>query len=143
MNVASILKGKGADIITAKAGDDISGIASLLAENRIGAVLVLDEGRQVLGVISERDIVRGLAESGDACLKSDVSSLMTKDVITCSPADTVDQVMSLMTEKRIRHLPVMDGSDLVGFISIGDIVKMRINEVEQEAAAMRDYIATG
>lgn len=143
MNVASILKGKGSDIIAAKAGDDISGIASLLAENRIGAVLVLDEGRQVLGVISERDIVRGLAESGDACLKSDVSSLMTKNVITCSPTDTVDQVMSLMTEKRIRHLPVMEGGDLVGFISIGDIVKMRISEVEQEAAAMRDYIATG
>ncbi|MEP3246296.1 MAG: CBS domain-containing protein [Sneathiella sp.] len=143
MNVASILKGKGADIITAKESDDIATIAKTLGGHKIGAVLIVDDEGHVRGVISERDIVRGLSESGDACLKKSVSELMTSNVITCTPKDTIDQVMSLMTEKRIRHLPVMENDALVGFISIGDVVKNRMDEVEREAAAMRDYIATG
>ncbi len=143
MNVAGILKGKGANIITAKADDAISVIAGLLGEHRIGAVLVMGEGQDVQGVISERDIVRGLANSGTGCLKMKASELMTSNVISCAPSDTIDQVMSLMTDKRIRHLPVMEDGVLKGFISIGDVVKRRMDEVEQEAAAMRDYIATG
>ena len=143
MNVASILKGKGSDIITATEQDDIAAISKLLGHHKIGAVLVVDSDRHVKGVISERDIVRGLSESGDACLRKGVSDLMTSNVITCAPSDTIDEVMSLMTERRIRHLPVMEGDILVGFISIGDVVKARMDEVEREAAAMRDYIATG
>jgi CBS domain-containing protein len=143
MNVASILKGKGADIITAKADDAISVVASLLGEHSIGAVLVMGDGQDVQGVISERDIVRGLASSGTGCLNMKASELMTSNVISCAPSDTIDQVMSLMTDKRIRHLPVMEDGILKGFISIGDVVKRRMDEVEQEAAAMRDYIATG
>ena len=143
MNVASILKGKGADIITVKADDAISVVADLLSEHRIGAVLVMDAAKDVQGVISERDIVRGLASSGTGCLKMKASELMTSNVISCAPSDTIDQVMSLMTDKRIRHLPVMEGGALKGFISIGDVVKRRMDEVEREAAAMRDYIATG
>ncbi len=143
MNVASILKGKGSDVITATEQDDIAAISKLLGHHKIGAVLIVDSDRHVKGVISERDIVRGLSESGDACLRMGVSELMTSNVITCSPTDTIDEVMSLMTARRIRHLPVMEGDILVGFISIGDVVKIRMEEVEREAAAMRDYIATG
>jgi len=143
MNVASILKGKGVNIITATADDTIATIAGTLSDNRIGAVLVVDAARTVLGVISERDIVRGLAQDGGACLTKKAQDLMTSNVITCSPSDTIDQVTSLMTTKRIRHLPVIDKDGLVGFISIGDVVKRRMDEVEREAAAMRDYIATG
>ena len=143
MNVASIVTGKGAKIITAAADDSIASVASLLNEHGIGAVLVTDGANEVKGVISERDIVRELAKSGSGCLDMKASALMTTNVITCAPSDTIDQVMSLMTTKRIRHLPVMDGGTLSGFISIGDVVKNRMDEVEREAAAMRDYIATG
>ena len=143
MNVASIVTGKGDKIITAAADDSIASVASLLNEHGIGAVLVTDGANEVKGVISERDIVRELAKSGSGCLDMKASALMTTNVITCAPSDTIDQVMSLMTTKRIRHLPVMDGGTLSGFISIGDVVKNRMDEVEREAAAMRDYIATG
>ena len=143
MNVAGILKDKGVDVITASADDDITSIAALLSSKKIGAILVVDGSKSVLGVISERDIVNGLANHGVACMSRKAEDLMTTNVITCSRSDTIDQVMALMTTKRIRHLPVMEGADLVGFISIGDVVKFRMDEVEREAAAMRDYIATG
>lgn len=143
MNVASILRGKGSDIITANKTDNIADICKILGEKKIGAVLIVDQGNKVLGVISERDIVRGLAHSGDGCLKKQAHELMTTNVISCAPSDTIDEVMALMTDKRIRHLPVKEGEDLTGFISIGDVVKNRMDEVEREAAAMRDYIATG
>jgi len=143
MTVATILKTKGNNIVSANVGESVADTAVLLSKYKIGAVLVLDEGSKVVGVLSERDIVRALAESGTGCLSQNVEELMTKDVICCAPSDTIDEVMALMTDRRIRHLPVMDGSDLKGFISIGDVVKRRIHDVEQEAAAMRDYIATG
>ncbi|MEH6404290.1 MAG: CBS domain-containing protein [Sneathiella sp.] len=143
MNVASILRGKGADIITVGVADEIATVAKILGDNKIGAVLVVDEPGKVLGVISERDIVRGLSQSGNGCLSKLAQDLMTSNVITCEPSDTIDEVMALMTAKRIRHLPVMESGKLAGFISIGDVVKHRMDEVEREAAAMRDYIATG
>ncbi len=143
MNVASILRGKGSDIITANRTDQITEISKILGDNKIGAVLIVDGDRKVLGVISERDIVRGLSQSGEGCLKKPAEELMTSNVITCAPSDTIDEVMALMTAKRIRHLPVMEAGELTGFISIGDVVKNRMDEVEREAAAMRDYIATG
>ncbi len=143
MTVATILKTKGNNIVTVNVGESVADTAVLLAKYKIGAVLVLDQTGKVTGVLSERDIVRALATSGSGCLNQNVEDLMTKDVICCAPSDTIDQVMALMTDRRIRHLPVMDGSELKGFISIGDVVKRRISDVEQEAAAMRDYIATG
>lgn len=143
MNVASIIRGKGANIITANADDSIARVAGLLNEHGIGAVLVTGGAAEVIGVISERDIVRELAKSGGGCLDMAASALMTTNVISCAPSDTIDEVMSLMTTKRIRHLPVMNDGVLSGFISIGDVVKNRMDEVEREAAAMRDYIATG
>ncbi|WP_340151015.1 CBS domain-containing protein [uncultured Sneathiella sp.] len=143
MNVAGILKVKGSDIITAKPSDRIETVANILGEKRIGAVLVVDEAGKLCGVLSERDIVRGLSESGNGCLQLAASDLMTSDLVTTTPSDTIDNVMALMTERRIRHLPVLEEGRLAGFISIGDIVKSRMDEVEREAAALRDYIATG
>lgn len=143
MNVASILRGKGSDIITANTDDEVSVICKILSEHKIGAILVMDQEKKLAGVISERDIVRALSESGNSCLICKAKDLMTSKVISCSPTDTIDEVMSLMTEKRIRHLPVIDDGNLTGFISIGDVVKSRMDQVEREAEAMRDYIATG
>ena len=143
MNVAGILKVKGSDIITANPSDRIETVANILSEKRIGAVLVVDETGKLCGVLSERDIVRGLSESGNGCLQLAAADLMTSDLVTTTPSDTIDSVMALMTERRIRHLPVLEEGRLAGFISIGDIVKSRMDEVEREAAALRDYIATG
>ncbi|MAL77662.1 MAG: inosine-5-monophosphate dehydrogenase [Sneathiella sp.] len=143
MNVASILKVKGRDVITVSSTDSISVVAAILGQRRIGAVLVVDDEGRLQGLLSERDIVRALAESGGSCLDFRVQDLMTTNLVTIGPADTIDRVMALMTEKRIRHLPVLEEGKLVGFISIGDVVKSRIDEVEREAAALRDYIATG
>ncbi|MCC3306598.1 CBS domain-containing protein [Sneathiella sp. HT1-7] len=143
MNVAGILKVKGGNVITTSPSDSIAAVSNILGEKRIGAVLVVDGSGKLCGVLSERDIVRGLSESGDGCLKLLASDLMTSDLVTTSPSETIDNVMALMTEKRIRHLPVLEDGKLAGFISIGDVVKSRMDEVEREAAALRDYIATG
>lgn len=143
MNVAGILKVKGNNVITADPSDSISAVSKILGEKRIGAVLIVDGSGKLCGVLSERDIVRGLCESGDGCLKLLARDLMTADLVTTKPSETIDNVMALMTEKRIRHLPVLDDGSLAGFISIGDVVKSRMDEVEREAAALRDYIATG
>ncbi|USG60457.1 CBS domain-containing protein [Sneathiella marina] len=143
MNVAGILKTKGANVITAVPSDSIADISNILGTNKIGAVLIVDRSGNLRGVVSERDIVRGLSECGSDCLDQTAEDLMTSDLITTTPSETIDNVMSLMTGKRIRHLPVLDEGRLSGFISIGDVVKSRMDEVEREAAAMRDYIATG
>lgn len=142
MNVKTILKDKGGTIISIAAGDTIASAAKLLSENRIGAVVVLD-GESLKGILSERDIVRGVAEQGDLCLTQTVASLMTSDVVTCAPTDTMDQLMAMMTERRIRHLPIMENDKMLGLVSIGDVVKQRIAEAEMEAAALRDYISSG
>ncbi len=142
MNVKTILNDKGNAIISVAAGDSIASAAKVLAQNRIGAVMVLD-GEQISGILSERDIVRGVAEQGDLCLTQEVRTLMTSEVVTCAPSDTVDQIMAMMTARRIRHLPIVEDGNLVGVISIGDVVKQRIAEAEMEAAALRDYISSG
>ena len=143
MNVAGILKTKGFDVITAAPSDSIAEVSNILGSKRIGAVLVVDEMGELRGVLSERDIVRGLSEAGDGCLRLRAEELMTSKLVTTTPSETIDNVMALMTEKRIRHLPVLENGKLSGFISIGDVVKSRMDEVEREAAALRDYIATG
>ncbi len=143
MNVAGILKGKGSDVITAAPSDSIADISGILGPKKIGAVLIVDDMGTLCGVVSERDIVRGLSECGEDCLSQTAADLMTSSLVTTTPSETIDNVMALMTEKRIRHLPVLEDGKLTGFISIGDVVKSRMDEVEREAAALREYIATG
>lgn len=143
MNIESILKVKGAEIISVGPNDTIEDTARLLAKRRIGAVLVRGDKEDIVGILSERDIVRGMAHEGAAVLGRRVSSLMTKNVITCSPAQTVDSVLDLMTERRVRHLPVVHRGKIMGFISIGDVVKEKIAEAEHEAEYLREYISTG
>lgn len=143
MNVAAILKAKGSDVFTTTPDTTLMEVVRLLRERRIGGVIVTDSKGGIAGIISERDIVRMLAENGPVILNMPVSQGMTKKVICCRRADTVDHVMAEMTAGRFRHLPVIEDGQLAGLISIGDVVKFKIAEAEMEAAAMRDYIATG
>lgn len=140
MLVAAVMKRKGSDIVSVHPSDSVGAVARMLTERRIGAVLVIDDGAPV-GILSERDIVRGVAGHGASALEQPVSSLMTRDLVTCRPDHTVAQVMAVMTERRIRHLPVMDGGRLTGMISIGDAVKARLDDAELEVESLRDYVA--
>jgi CBS domain-containing protein len=141
MNVSKILESKGADIISVSVGSTVLEVSKLLGERRIGAVPVMD-GERLAGIISERDVMRGLAIRGGGVLADEVDSLMTKSVFTCTPDATMQELMGMMTERRIRHIPVLDGDKLIGIISIGDVVKERMQETEQEAKALKDYIAS-
>lgn len=143
MNVATILKEKGSNVITADAESTLLDVASRLTEHKIGCVVITDRDGGIVGIVSERDIVRRLAKSGPQSLHEPVSVFMTKKVVSCGKADTIERLMAEMTAGRFRHLPVLEGGALIGLVSIGDVVKQRIAEAEMEAAAMRDYIATG
>jgi CBS domain-containing protein len=143
MTVAAILKEKTGGVISVKPGDSIESVCQLLADKGIGAVLVLRPDGGIAGILSERDIVRGLAMIGTDLLQQSADTIMTRNVMVCSSHDTVQDVMHLMTKRRIRHLPVVDNGRLIGMISIGDVVKRRIAETEMEAEALRQYIATG
>ncbi|MDP7545992.1 MAG: CBS domain-containing protein [Alphaproteobacteria bacterium] len=142
MHVERILALKGNEVISVQLDETISGAAEILSRNRIGSVLVCDDEGFVEGVLSERDIVRGMAQMGARCMEAPVVEFMTRDVVHCRPEDDINTIMAVMTERRIRHLPVSGGGQLLGIISIGDVVKFRIEEIETEAAAMRQYIAT-
>lgn len=141
MNVIAILKDKGKGVVTAKSGATLMQIAQDLAKLKIGAVVIVGDDGKVSGILSERDIIRVLALHGPIVLEKQVAEIMTRNVVTCSPADTLNELMQKMTDGRFRHLPVVDNGSLVGLISIGDIVKFHIAEVELEANAMRDYIS--
>ncbi len=143
MNVATILSEKGRDVITASPDDSLLEVAKTLRKHGIGCIVLTDGKGGIAGIVSERDLVRAIADSGGDILKSPVSSCMTKKVITCGTAETIDTIMSAMTDGRFRHMPVVENDSLIGVISIGDVVRLRIAEAELEAAAMRDYIATG
>ena len=142
MSVAQILREKGGNIISVEETASISEAINALKQHRIGAVLVMRDGN-VCGVLSERDIVRALPDKGTDLLEDSVDVLMTRDVVFCSPSDNIEAVMALMTENRIRHLPVQDKGKLAGLITLGDVVKHRIAETEHEAEALRSYIALG
>ena len=142
MNVASILRTKGADVATAGPGTRVSEIAKRMKDQRIGALVVVEDGGPVLGIVSERDVVNGFVERGRDLSEATAGDLMTADVLTCAPADTIASLMSTMTERRIRHLPVVDDSGLCGLVSIGDVVKNRLDEIEAEADALREYVTT-
>ena len=143
MTVAAILKDKKPGVIAAKPGDSVEQVCQLLADKGIGAVLVLKPNGAIAGILSERDIVRGLSMIGTDLLQQSADSIMTKNVMVCSSHDSIEDVMHLMTKRRIRHLPVVDEGRLIGMISIGDVVKRRIADTEMEAEALRQYIATG
>ncbi len=142
MKLAELLRANRGDVQKINASDCIADAAKLLADHKIGALLVEDDKSTIAGIISERDIVRGMALHGADLHDISVSKLMTRDVIHCAPSDTVNAAMAMMTDRHIRHLPVIDGEDLVGFISIGDLVKCRIMEVQAETDAMRQYISS-
>lgn len=139
MTIAAILRGKGHDVVTAGPDDTVGQAVALLAERRIGAVPVID-GNAVAGVFSERDLIYCLKNGDTAVLSRAVRDVMTAPAVTVSPEDSVMGALALMTRRRIRHLPVVDGDRVIGLVSIGDLVKYRIERVEADAAAMRDYI---
>ncbi|MCH7710465.1 MAG: CBS domain-containing protein [Proteobacteria bacterium] len=140
MDVASILRIKGSSVATAPPEATITDIAAKLKEEKIGALVVSDDGLKVLGIISERDIVRGLADHGLDLLEKRAEELMTAEVMTCTPNDTTGDLMAVMSEKRIRHIPVTENGELCGIVSIGDVVKDRLDEIEREANALRAYV---
>jgi CBS domain-containing protein len=143
MTISTILKAKGNAVVTIDPGMPVMRVAKTLADHKIGAVVVVDGAGAVQGIVSERDIVLALAAGGVSRLEAPASAIMTSPVITCQPTDTVNRIMSEMTARRFRHFPVVEKGNLVGIVSIGDIVKMRIADAEMETAAMRDYITTG
>lgn len=143
MNVAGLLKVKGDDVATALTHTTLQNVAQQLATRKIGAIIVLDDDERVVGIMSERDIVRLIAQSGADVLQTAVGDVMTRDPISCDLTMTIDEVMAMMTRGRFRHLPVVEGGGLIGIISIGDVVKHHMAEVEMEVTAMRGYLATG
>ncbi len=140
MSLKYLLDQKGHDVITVSAYETLSNVFSILTDNKIGALVVCNGHEKIVGIISERDLVRAVAKHGERVLAWPVESVMTSKVVTCSLDDNVHKVMEKMTEGRFRHMPVVNGDKLLGVISIGDVVKYRIQEVEREAADMRSYI---
>ena len=138
----SILKAKGADVVTVSSDTKISAVAGTMKDRVIGALVVTGDDAQLLGIISERDIVHGLVERGRDLVDARVGDLMTVDVLTCAPEDRITKLMARMTERRIRHLPVVEDGALCGIVSIGDVVKNRLDEIEAEASALREYVTT-
>jgi len=143
MTVNAILKAKGDDVFVLGPDESVEAAAALLTTRRIGALLVMGPEGQILGILSERDIVRGIAEQGAAVLARPVRVLMTGEVLRCARGDTVADIMTLMTARRIRHLPVVENGRLVGVVSIGDVVKIHVAEKELEAESLRRYITAG
>jgi CBS domain-containing protein len=142
MTVKAIVSRKGGDVTTIEPTATLAAAVKLLAEHRIGAVVITGADRQVTGILSERDIVRAFAASGPAALDQQVGQVMTRKVMTCSEAETVSSLMERMTQGKFRHLPVVERGRLAGIISIGDVVKYRLEEMEKESSALREYILT-
>jgi CBS domain-containing protein len=142
MHVHAILASKGSGIATIRPDETIAAASRMLSELRIGALVVTSDGSMPDGILSERDIARAVADPGGAIGELPVSALMSSSVITCAPGDDIATLMSVMTELRIRHLPVINGGRMVGIVSIGDVVKARLEEIEHDAEVLREYIAT-
>ena len=141
MNVQSIIGSKGSDVATIPQTASLRDAVQALGERRVGALVVSGDGRAIEGIVSERDIVRAASAMGAEALDRSVGSVMSTDVVTCTHGDGVDRLMSLMTDRRIRHLPVVDDrGQLAGIVSIGDVVKARLTQLEQENHALAEYI---
>ena len=142
MRISDVLRGKGADVATVDPGTTVSGLIRALAQHNVGALVVVDADA-VVGIVSERDIVRKLDERGGDLLNATVADIMTVDVVTCVPEDSVDSLAATMTERRIRHMPVVVNGKLTGIVSIGDVVKVRISQLETDRDQLQSYIAQG
>lgn len=141
MQVLQILNSKALhDVVTVKPGTSVGAVAELLSSRRIGAVIVSPDGKRVAGIVSERDIVRELGGKGAACMSDTVDDIMTREIVGCARSDTADHVLEQMTEGRFRHMPVMEGGEMVGLISIGDVVKARLSELAMEKDALTGMI---
>ena len=142
MTVKAILSAKGSGVDTIEPNTNLAAAAKRLAERRIGALVVTGADRRIVGILSERDIVQELAVRGAAALDMSLTDVMTRKVMTCGPTDTVSSLMERMTQGKFRHLPVVEQGRLVGIVSIGDVVKHRLEQMEREQSALRDYIQT-
>jgi CBS domain-containing protein len=142
VQISQVLRRKGHEVATVDAGESVRTALALLAEHRIGALVVSMDGQRIDGILSERDIARGLHEHGAALLTEPVSSVMTAEVHTCPPTASVHELAQTMTDHRVRHVPVVDDGKLIGIVSIGDVVKARLDELESERASLVDYIQT-
>lgn len=142
MTVRKVLADKGGDVVTITPDKTLADAAAMLAARRIGAIVVSRDGAVVAGILSERDIIRALAQRGEAALAERVSAHMTSEVVTCGRDADMAHLMRVMTRGKFRHVPVVEGGRLVGIVSIGDVVKRRLAEIEAEREALREYIAT-
>jgi CBS domain-containing protein len=142
MTVRTILATKGSNVVTIEPTATLDAAMKMLAQHRIGALVVLGPHQRVIGILSERDIVRVMAEQGAAALTLPLAQVMTRKVRTCSQTDTIAAIMEQMTTGKFRHIPVVEEDRLAGIVSIGDVVKHRLQEIEREASALRDYIQT-
>ncbi|MDF1721406.1 MAG: CBS domain-containing protein [Minwuia sp.] len=143
MLVSTLLHAKGGDVAITRPDATVESVVARLKTEKVGALVVSDDGHRINGIVSERDVVRAIANNGCDALKRTAADIMTGDVITCGKDESVAELMRMMTEHRIRHLPVVEANVLCGIISIGDVVKNRVDELQHEADAMRDYIRTG
>jgi CBS domain-containing protein len=142
MTVAMILKSKGTHVETVRPDASLQDVVERLAKRRIGAVLVTSLGGDILGIVSERDVVFALGNGGGIALQRRAEEVMTRDLVTCTREDRAEDLMEMMTKGRFRHVPVVEDGKLLGIVSIGDVVKRRIEDTDSERAAMRDYIAS-
>ena len=143
MFVSNILSRKGGLVFSVSPGTTVAQVVQQLSTRRIGSVLVIDKGDAVIGIVSERDVVRALANTGPKALELEVAEIMTRDVTTCDPDDPIEHVMQVMTRGRFRHLPVVRNGELLGLVSIGDVVKVRLEETQHETEALKAYIVAG
>jgi CBS domain-containing protein len=143
VNISDILRFKGADVITITPTESVASLLAQLAEHNVGALLVVDTGNdgRVIGVVSERDVVRRIAERGAALLEASVEEIMSAMIVSCSSHDSIDSVAETMTERRVRHMPVIDDGELVGIVSIGDVVSSRIRQLEKDRGQLEQYIS--
>lgn len=143
MRIADLLRHKGSEVATVPPGLSVTGLLDDLARHNIGAVVVVDDTDALVGIVSERDVVRRLNERGAELLTAPVSDIMTTQVVTCGPDEGLDSLAAIMTERRIRHMPVVENGRLVGIVSIGDVVKSRIRQLESDREQLESYIAQG
>jgi CBS domain-containing protein len=141
--IEHILRRKGVEVVTITADQPVAAAVATLRQHNIGAIVVTDDAGAIEGIISERDVVRALADEGPVTVDGTVRELMSSDVTTCGPRATVHELMKLMTERRIRHIPVVGDEGIAGIVSIGDVVKSRIEELEDEAETLHDYLSSG
>jgi CBS domain-containing protein len=143
VTVRAILKGKGAAVVTAVPGETLHRISQLIAEYRIGAVLILDADGRPGGIVSERDIVNAISAHGAGALAMSAAEAMSRNILTCRPDNSADEILAVMTHSRVRHLPVMEDGQMVGIVSIGDVVKRKLDDAAAEVGLLRDYVMAG